>query len=453
MKKLSVFLTGLEGVRTAMLLAVLATSQCIVCSPVCGFEDTAKCDETQTQERYDPNACFEKIWNFINDDFWDPNFNGVDWKEARNRYKSKALAAIDLESFAVIINQMLGELRTSHTRYFTKWEPEYYTLQAALVSGSMAAYGTSDTSVLEKFEAGRYSSKGNPHREGIGVITKEIGDRHYVTDVLSSSPAEKAGIVIGDWIVKADGRRFHPIRSFQNKAGKKVELIIQSGPSESTRHLTSVIPLDKKEKELFETDSYTRTQIIKHKGHRFTYMPLCWLSGWKMRGVLDKGLDLAFRSEGIIIDIRDGFGGGPPIEYIDPFLRSGLEMIVNNQLERNRSLTSKVAFNGPVIVLINGASRSGKELLAYYFKRTGRGILLGERTAGYVSAGRCRRISEDSILYYCAGMITLDGKRLEGVGVEPDIKVPFDVRFAGGRDIQLERAKDEMVKLIEAATS
>jgi carboxyl-terminal processing protease len=53
------------------------------------------------------------------------------------------------------------------------------------------------------------------------------------------------------------------------------------------------------------------------------------------------------------------------------------------------------------------------------------------------------------MLLYGAVMVVVDGKRLEGVGVEPDIEVPFDIRFAGGRDIQLERAKDEMVKLIE----
>ena len=55
------------------------------------------------------------------------------------------------------------------------------------------------------------------------------------------------------------------------------------------------------------------------------------------------------------------------------------------------------------------------------------------------------------MLFYCSAMVVIDGKRLEGVGVEPDIEVPFDIRFAGGRDIQLERAKDEMVKLIEAS--
>jgi carboxyl-terminal processing protease len=109
-----------------------------------------------------------------------------------------------------------------------------------------------------------------------------------------------------------------------------------------------------------------------------------------------------------------------------------------------------VAYDRPVTILINGGSRSGKELLAYYFKKTKRGLLIGERTAGYVCGGSYKRISDESMLLYCAAMVVVDGKRLEGVGVEPDIDVPFDIRFAGGNDIQLERAKDEMVRLIES---
>jgi len=64
---------------------------------------------------------------------------------------------------------------------------------------------------------------------------------------------------------------------------------------------------------------------------------------------------------------------------------------------------------------------------------------------------RLYSIFKDSILWYGVRMIVVDGKCLEGVGVEPDIVVAFDVRFAVGRDVQLERAKDEMVKLIEAS--
>jgi carboxyl-terminal processing protease len=36
--------------------------------------------------------------------------------------------------------------------------------------------------------------------------------------------------------------------------------------------------------------------------------------------------------------------------------------------------------------------------------------------------------------------VTVDGERLEGKGVEPTIKVPFDIRYAAGKDPQLEKA-------------
>jgi carboxyl-terminal processing protease len=212
-----------------------------------------------------------------------------------------------------------------------------------------------------------------------------------------------------------------------------------------------VTPEDKEEKDIWENDSAVGTRIIEHQGRRFAYLPLCWLSGWLMRETLDRGFDLACESEGIIIDLRHGFGGGPAVEYIDPFLRTELQGITEESCLRGRRMPSQVAFAGPVIVLVNGNTRSGKELLAYYFQKSRRATLLGARTGGAVSGGRMHRICEDSLLYCCVAMITVDGQRLEGTGVAPDIEVPFDIRFAAGRDVQLDRAKDEMVELIRAS--
>ena len=449
MNELSPLSTSLLKLRTAALFVVLVMLHLIVCRPVYASEAKTESNKTQAEEQYDPNRCFDRVWQIINDEFWDPNFNGVNWEDAKKRYKPKALAATDHEAFAVIVNQMLAELKTSHTRYHTKWNPDYYTLQAALISGELRENNTTDTSVLEKRQPGLFSSQGDPHRTGIGVVTKQLNGRYYVTAVLASSPAERAGIVLGDWIVEVNGRPFHPVRSFENEHGHELEVTVQRSPSASGRHKLKVTPVDRKERELFENDTLAHSKkLIKYKGHRFSYIRLWWLTGWKMRGAFEVGL-MDYDTEGIIIDIRDGFGGSPATEYIHPFLKGGLE-IAQEYISRNHTGRSSVPDNRQVVVLINGGSRSGKELLAYYFKKTKRGLLVGERTAGYVSGGRQKRVSNESILYYCVGMMTIDGKHLEGVGVEPDIEVPFDIRFAAGRDIQLERAKDELVRLIEA---
>jgi len=166
---------------------------------------------------------------------------------------------------------------------------------------------------------------------------------------------------------------------------------------------------------------------------------------------LDRGFELACESEGLIIDLRHGFGGGPAIEYIDPFLRTGLQRITIDSVMRGRRITDRIAFDGPIVVLIGPGSRSGKELLAWYFQKTGRATLVGERTAGWVSGGRPLRICEDSLLYCCVAMMTVDGPPIEGVGVPPDVEVPFDIRFAAGKDLQLNRALDEMVRQLKAA--
>lgn len=419
--------------RIAVLVLVLWDTQC-----ASGTERTDVTSSTETlvileanrkapePNEFNPAEYFDKIWGIINDEFWDPNFNGLDWADARKRYEPEAIAAEDHESFAEIVNQMLAELKTSHTRYYTKWDPGYYTVQVV--------FGKPDV-----------------HRSGIGVVTKEIEGRHYVIAVIHSSPAEKAGILSGDWLVEADGRPFHPISSFFNKTGREIELIVQRGPLESSRRILKITPVDMKEKDRLGNDSYASLKTIEYRGRRFAYVRLWWLRGIEMKNILEFGINQANETEGIIIDIRDGYGGDMGYEFIAPFLQYGLGKITVESTGRKQIFKSVAGCDKPVVALINSGSRSGKEVLAYLFKKTGRGVLVGERTAGYVIGGRKKDISLDSFLYYGVYNMLIDGKRLEGVGVEPDIEVPFDIRFAAGNDIQLQRAKEEMVKLIEAS--
>ncbi len=395
---------------------------------------------------FEPAGCFDRICGEVRKQFWDPNFNGVNWDEAEKRYRPRALAAMDHEGFAVVVNEMLAELRTSHTCYLTKWDQDYYGLQAAMINQNLAALSLSDPSELERQSSGYYSSGSKPHRVGIGVVTKLIEGHHYVDWIVVKSPALKAGVLLGDRLLEVDGEPFHPIRSFEGKADRQVELVLQRGPDDSTRRTIKLTPVDMEERELFDEDSFLQTRIIEHEGHRFAYMPPYWLSGWRMRRTLGKAFDLACESEGLIIDLRHGFGGTPQREYLDPFLRTELQGTTIESVARGKKHSSAAVFGGPIIVLTSERTRSGKELLAYYFKKTGRATLLGERTGGYFSAGRPIRVCEDSLLYLCVAMMTVDGKPLEGVGVEPDIKVPFDIRFAAGKDLQLERAKEELTK-------
>jgi carboxyl-terminal processing protease len=102
----------------------------------------------------------------------------------------------------------------------------------------------------------------------------------------------------------------------------------------------------------------------------------------------------------------------------------------------------------PVVLLINGGTRSGKEVLAYGFRKYGYGKVVGTRSAGAVLAGRAFLMSNGSLLLLAVADVSVDGERLEGRGVAPDITVAFDVRYAQGQDPQLDRAVDLLAQTI-----
>jgi len=101
--------------------------------------------------------------------------------------------------------------------------------------------------------------------------------------------------------------------------------------------------------------------------------------------------------------------------------------------------------------MVNAGSRSGKEGIAYAVKEHHLATLVGERTGGSVLPGSLFCLEDGAVLYLAVGSLTVDGERLEGRGVTPDKEVPFDVRYAAGRDPQLEEAMATVVSAPSAA--
>jgi carboxyl-terminal processing protease len=65
---------------------------------------------------------------------------------------------------------------------------------------------------------------------------------------------------------------------------------------------------------------------------------------------------------------------------------------------------------------------------------------VGFHTAKAVLGARAFLMSDDSLLLLAVADVIIDGRRLEGVGVEPTVKVPSRIEYAGGADPQLDKA-------------
>ena len=96
---------------------------------------------------------------------------------------------------------------------------------------------------------------------------------------------------------------------------------------------------------------------------------------------------------------------------------------------------------------------SGKEALAYQFKKSNRAILIGTNTEGAFSVGRgiFNKKELPYFLYLATGELLLDQNRIEGIGIPPDIYVPYPLTENNAEDPQLKEAKLEIVKRIKAA--
>lgn len=141
--------------------------------------------------------------------------------------------------------------------------------------------------------------------------------------------------------------------------------------------------------------------------------------------------------DGLVWDLRDGWGGASP-SYLSVFTAEVPTLTLIERDGDRRQVDGR--WSKPVVMLVNQGSRSGKEILAQGFRKYRVGQIVGSNTAGAVVAGRAFMIKDGSLLYLAVADVLVDGDRLEGKGVAPDIDVPFTLEYAQGADPQKEKA-------------
>jgi hypothetical protein len=153
---------------------------------------------------------------------------------------------------------------------------------------------------------------------------------------------------------------------------------------------------------------------------------------------IDAAMAVLERADAMIIDLRSTPGGDPAMsDYVASYFFGPDSIRTLTTSNRAPSFTMErwtVRVAGkrrptvPVYVLIGPGTVSGAEDLAFIFRSTGRGLLVGERSAG---AGRPNRLYpiEEGFVVSVSGGRTFDprtGKEWERVGIEPDISAAND---------------------------
>lgn len=385
----------------------------------------------------DRSGSFDWVWQTVHENFYDPKFNGIDWATMKTKYRDRASRARTREQHAAIVNEMLAELHTSHTVFYTPDTPDYFHLLGLFLPMN---------DWLAKKTA-RTLTDGKALYCGIGIFTLIVNGQPFVSGVHEGLPAHKAGLQLGDRLVSVDGAPFQAIHSFAGKAGNPVTVIVERTPG-VTKTLT-VIPTMLDGNTLFVDAMQASAQIVERGGSKIGYVHAWSYAGRKYQDILEQ--ELLFgrfkQADALVLDIRDGFGGASPF-YLNIFTQRCLTWTARSRSGAAETYPS--CWAKPVVLLTDNRSTSGKELLAYAFKRGRVGLIVGARTAGAVVAGTIFANEVDASLLYLAtkDVRMEDGTRLEGIGVEPDIEVPFHLSYAQGQDPRKERAIAEAARLV-----
>jgi C-terminal processing protease CtpA/Prc len=194
---------------------------------------------------------------------------------------------------------------------------------------------------------------------------------------------------------------------------------------------------------------------------------------WKMpdfetsEAAINESFGYVKKHETLILDLRGNPGGSEDI------LKLMLAHVFNREIKLADRVSRKdtkpvmvkasswAAYNGKIIVLIDGNSGSAAELFARVMQLEHRGLVIGDRSAGAVMEARqfIESVGNDTLVPYSlsvtsANLLMTDGKSLEKVGVLPDVHVlPTAAEMAAGADPVLARAVAMAGGTMDAATA
>ncbi len=263
---------------------------------------------------------------------------------------------------------------------------------------------------------------------GIEVIVKD-GILTVLTPIVDS-PAFLAGVFIGDKIIEIDGK------STRNVTIREAVEILRGEPNTKV----TLTVLHEGERDLVDiTIERAKIQIKSTRGTRIvdkeSKIGYVAVTGFQDNTITD--LDASIEElekqgmEALILDLRFNPGGllNIAVDMSDKFIKKGVIVSTKgrhkSQEHEYKAHKSGTYKNFPLIILINNGSASAAEIVAGAVKDHNRGLLLGTKTFGKGSVQSLIPIEnkDTALKLTTAKYYTPSGALIDGVGIEPDIKV------------------------------
>jgi len=390
-----------------------------------------------------------RVCDLVTRKHFDPRMNGANWEELSKARREEILRSSTDEEFEKKIQDLLNELKTSHTgfRHFKSPNiPGRHAISATFM---------------------RYNLDGE--------------QRWMFQDVHEGGPAHVAGLRPGDVLLQVRNRELRPPEPPIFPLDEESQYAVQKADGKRiVGTLTVPSPRSKKH------------PVIVPQAVLCSQLPdgIGWLKVTMFPGAvgidLAKMLDTAFthlkNSTRLIIDLRGNTGGGIGGLRLMSYLTPGKKQVgysltrarkekgyAREKLPRlGRIPSHKVTllwlalrygfidksilvvteglgprqFHGRVVILVNEHTSSAGEMVAAFAQEHGLATIVGTKTAGRLLSGSAFKAGFGYLVGLpVAAYLTWEGKLIEGKGVSPSINVEMKPeQLLAGEDPQMQRA-------------
>lgn len=284
-----------------------------------------------------------------------------------------------------------------------------------------AYLGPEDFAELQESTSGEFG--------GLGIeVGTEDGNIKIVSPI-DDTPASKAGIQAGDFIVKINGQptrglsMTEAVDKMRGKIGQKITLtLVRNGGTPFDVTLTRANIQVKSVKAQLLEDGYGYIRITQFQVKTGEEVAAALAKLRKENG--NKKL------KGIILDLRNNPGGvlQSAVEVVDHFITKGLIVYTKGRIANSElrfSATGKdLSENVPLVVLINGGSASASEIVAGALQDQKRGVVMGTTSFGKGSVQTVLPLNNDRALKITTALyFTPNGRSIQAQGIVPDIEV------------------------------
>lgn len=325
------------------------------------------------------------------------------------------------------LSYVASEIKSLFEDYGITEDIDYDKANTTAIEYYVAAYGDKYSDYKTGEELKEFNDDYNESSVGMGVSWIRDGktpDWYYIDKVYPNSGAEKAGLKVGDLVTAISGVPVSTLTQADfydfntDDYGDTIELtVLRDG-----EYLDFEVELIE-----FKTNSVSFRILAEDKN--VGYIEIDKFSK-DTPTELKEALNY-LKSSGIedyIIDVRRNHGGeiNSVVDSLDYICPEGLLIRTEGKMDQSNSeyYSDASEFNGNFVVLIDEETASAAELFAITLKEFNKANLIGVTTFGKgtvvstipLSSGGALTLS--TALYY-----THLGNNIEGVGVEPDIKV------------------------------